>query len=74
MWLTPLVDDCQSTYLTKLKKKKETPHVNVKTKVAGNVPHDKLIGNMTLSEETDLTKLRKRSVGKIFLLSALLSS
>jgi hypothetical protein len=58
------VVDGQSTYLTKLLKKK-TPHVNVKTKVAGNVPHDKHTGNMTLSEETDLTKLRKRSVGRI---------
>jgi hypothetical protein len=42
-----------------------SPDVNVKTKVAGNVPHDKLSGMMTLSEETDLTKLRNRFVGKI---------
>ncbi len=34
--------------------------MNVKTKVAGNVSHDKLTSNMTLNEETDLTKLRKK--------------
>jgi hypothetical protein len=53
------MDDDHSTYLTKLFFLK-TLNVNIKTKVAGNVAHDKLIGNMTLSEETDLTKLRKR--------------
>jgi hypothetical protein len=39
---------------------KKTPDVNVKTKVTRNISHDKFTSNMTLSEETDFTKLRKR--------------
>jgi hypothetical protein len=40
IWLIPHVDDCQSTYLTKLKKKKKIPGWNLLQKSDKVHPHD----------------------------------